>query len=432
MRAAQLRMRRCHGVSLPAHRSDDAALSHSAGSCDERMTVGNRLPRLVTVRRARDARAVSSESAKRALVRAALDLGFVDPRVARIEALDRAAFYEQWLADGRAGDMRFLLHHKKARLDPRSRYSWATTVLSAFFPYRPPPPPDIAWREEMRGRIAAYALGPDYHDVMTERLARLADAVRDAFPGTEVKPFVDTGAVFEHEWAARGGVGWTGKHTLTLSENRGSYAFLGELLLEAELEPDEPVEDRCGTCTRCLDVCPTNAIEPGFRLDPRRCISYLTIEHRGAVPHALRPLLGEWVFGCDLCQMVCPWNDDAVSAPASELAPALHELLELDAAGFEARFGRSALRRTGREGLARNAAIVLGNTANPGAVAPLERAIRTHDAPLVRAHAAGALGALLDVASTARRGLEEARRDPDDDVRAEAERALDRGGNPRA
>lgn len=365
------------------------------------------------------------ESGKRELVRAGERLGFVDPRVAQIEPLDREEFYEEWLADGRAGDMRFLLHHKKARLDPRTRYPWARTVLSAFFPYAPPPPPDVAWKTQLRGRIAAYALGVDYHEVVASRLARWADVVRETFPGTQVKPFIDTGAVFEHEWAARGGVGWTGKHTLTLSESRGSYAFLGELLLEADLEPDPPVDDRCGTCTRCLDVCPTGALEPGFRLDPRRCISYLTIEHRGLVPFELRGKIGEWVFGCDLCQMVCPWNDDATSSHTEDLAPSLVEVLHLDAAGFDARYGRSAVRRTGREGLARNAAIVLGNTGNPDAVSALEAAARGHDAPLVRAHAAGALGQLLEVTPRARRGLEAAQRDEDGAVRSEATRGLE-------
>ncbi|MDG2303838.1 MAG: tRNA epoxyqueuosine(34) reductase QueG [Candidatus Binatia bacterium] len=362
---------------------------------------------------------------KRSIVETGERLGFLDMRATRIEPLDREAFYEQWLHDGRAGDMRFLLHHKKARLDPRTRYPWARTMVSAFFPYEAPPPPDVNWREELRGRIAAYVLGPDYHDVIGERLERWAEAVRDAFPGTQVKAFVDTGAVFEHEWAARAGVGWTGKHTLTLSESRGSYAFLGELLIEAALEPDPPVADRCGTCTRCIDACPTDAIEPGFRLEPRRCISYLTIEHRGVLPRELRSGLGPWVFGCDICQMVCPWNDDAVSVPRDVLAPRLADLLGLDNGGFEALYGGSAVRRAGRIGLARNAAVVLGNTRNPGAVPPLAAALATHDAPLVRVHAAGALAALRDVAGTSvGRALEAARRDPDDDVRREVEAGL--------
>ncbi len=400
------------------------ALSHCAPRGDERLTVGNGLPRLVTERPAREAPEVPTGDKKRSLVSAGERLGFVDARVARIQPLDREEFYERWLADGRAGDMRFLQHHKKARLDPRSRYPWARSVLSAFFPYQAPPPPPADWRRELRGRIAAYALGPDYHDVMTERLQRWADAVQDIFPSTQVKPFVDTGAVFEHEWAARAGVGWTGKHTLTLSETRGSYAFLGELLLEADLSPDAPVTDRCGSCTRCIDACPTAAIEEGFRLDPRRCISYLTIEHRGVISTAMRSLVGEWVFGCDLCQVVCPWNDEAASAPSEVLAPRLDEILALDDSGFDRRYGKSAVRRTGRAGLARNAALVLGNTQNPQAVAPLREALRSHDATIVRQQAAGALTALASVAPAARAALEAGRGDPDDGVRAEIEAGL--------
>ena len=353
-------------------------------------------------------------------------LGFVDVRFARIEAIDREEFYERWLEEGRAGDMRFLLHHKKARLDPRSRYPWARTMVSAFFPYAPPPPPPTRWREELRGRIASYAFGDDYHDVLADRLDRWAKEIAAAHAGKQARGFVDTAPVFEHEWAARSGVGWTGKHTLTLSETRGSWGFLAELLLELELDPDPPVADRCGTCRRCIDVCPTGALEPGYLLDPRKCISYLTIEHRGLIPSRWRHSIGEWVFGCDLCQEVCPWNDDRVGSRGEELHPRLVELLELSEAGFERRFGRSALRRTGRFGLARNAAVVLGNTGNPEAVAPLVRAVHSHEAELVRAQAAGALATLREVdPSAVEAGLDTARKDDAVLVRDEVEKALD-------
>ncbi len=417
-------MHRCAGEPRATHRPAFASLSHPAPLTDEHLTVGTGMPRLVTARRAREGPHVPKDAQKRALAEAGERLGFLDARVARVEPLDREEFYEAWLADGRAGDMRFLLHHKKARLDPRTRYPWVRSILSAFFPYDAPPPPPTDWQSDLRGRIASYTLGPDYHDVMSERLERWSDAVRSAFPGTQVKPFVDTGAVFEHEWAARAGVGWTGRHTLTLSERRGSYAFLGELLLEAELQPDDPVADRCGSCTRCIDACPTAAIEDGYRLDPRRCISYLTIEHRGVIPAERRALLGPWVFGCDVCQIVCPWNEGQ-STPASDfLAPRLGELLALDDAGFDARYGKSAIRRTGRVGLARNAAIVLGNTGNPDAVPALASALRDHEESLVRLHAAGALATLAPVALAARTALDGGRRDPDPEVRAEIETAL--------
>lgn len=351
-------------------------------------------------------------------------LGFRRVRIARVTALDRASFYESWLADGRAGDMRFLLHHRKARLDPRTRYPWARSIVSAFFPYAAPPRPTCDWRRELRGRIAAYALGDDYHDVLGERLRQWIDALQSVLGSVTARSFVDTGAVFEHEWALRAGVGWTGKHTLTLSEEEGSYGFLAEILLDLDLPPDEPVPERCGSCTRCLDVCPTQALAPGYWLDPRRCISYLTIEHRGAIPPDLRPGLGEWLFGCDLCQMVCPWNRQTESEPNTALAPDLREVLALDETGFQARYGRSALRRTGRVGLARNAAVVLGNTANPAGIPALAAALAGDASALVRSHAAWGLGRFVRTEARARHALERARRDPDPLVRAEVEAAL--------
>ena len=322
--------------------------------------------------------------------------------------------------------MRFLLHHRKARLDPRTRYPWARSIVSAFIPYAAPPAPSIDWHRELRGRIAAYAFGPDYHDVVTERLRLWGAAIEQRLPQVRTAGFVDTAAVFEHEWAARAGVGWTGKHTLTLSEEHGSYAFLAELLLSCELEPDPPVPERCGTCDRCVSLCPTAAIEAGYRLEPRRCISYLTIEHGGPIDRALRPLLGEWIFGCDVCQMVCPWNRDAASPQHPELAPRLAEIIALDERRFDELYGRSAVRRTGRIGLARNAAVALGNSANPDAVPLLAAALLGHDAPLVRSHAAWSLGRLRALApGEAEAALQRGSSDVDEDVRDEVRVALD-------
>jgi epoxyqueuosine reductase len=360
------------------------------------------------------------------ILRAGEALGFVRPRVATLGPTGRDAFYQQWLDDGRAGDMRFLLHHVKARLDPRTRYPWARSIVSAFYPYAPPPPPDVAWRTALRGRIASYALGRDYHADMGERLERWARTIEGLLPGVRAAGFVDTAAIFEHEWAARAGVGWTGKHTLTLSEDVGSYAFLGEVLIGADLEPDAPVPDRCGTCSRCLDACPTGAIEPGYLLEPRRCIAYLTIEHKGSIPVALRAALGEWVFGCDLCQVACPWNRDAAGPPDERLAPDLCALVNLDESGFQKRYGDTALVRAGRVRLARNAAVVLGNTGNPAAIPALARALREHDAALVRAHAAWSLGRLREMdRAPSHAALVRALRDPDESVRSEARHALE-------
>jgi epoxyqueuosine reductase len=369
---------------------------------------------------------VTPSALRREIVTAGERLGFVRPRVTQIVALDRADFLARWLDEGRAGEMRFLLHHRKARVDPRTRYPWARSIVSAFVPYEAPPPPLVRWREELRGRIAAYAFGPDYHDVVTERLRLWAATIEQRLPQVRTAGFVDTAAVFEHEWAARAGVGWTGKHTLTLSEEHGSYAFLAELLLSCELEPDSPVPERCGTCDRCVTLCPTAAIEPGYRLEPRRCISYLTIEHGGPIDRALRPLLGEWIFGCDVCQMVCPWNRGAESPTRAELAPRLSDTIALDEQRFDELYGKSAVRRTGRAGLARNAALVLGNSANPDAVPILAAALHGHDAALVRGHAAWGLGRLRAVApAAARSALERALGDPDEGVRAEVRDALE-------
>ncbi len=372
-------------------------------------------------------RSVTGTERRRRILSAGTALGFSRPRIAQIGPIDRQEFYERWLAEGRAGDMRFLLHHRKARLDPNTRYPWARSMISAFVPHEPPPPPRD-WRGEMRGRIAAYAFGPDYHDVIAARLQAWRDEIGRIAPGCRTQSFVDTGAVFEHEWAARAGVGWTGRHTLTLNEEVGSWAFLADLLVDLELEPDPPAVDRCGTCDRCVAACPTAALEPGYRLDPRRCISYLTIEHKGMIDRALRPLLGDWIFGCDLCQEPCPWNGARVSAERPELAPLLAGILALDEAGFGRLYGSTALRRTGRAGLARNAAVALGNGGREEAADVLLRALGSHDAALVRAHAAWALGRLPGGGGPpGRAALERALGDAEHAVRIEARDALEAG-----
>lgn len=367
---------------------------------------------------------MTAHERRRRILLAGIDLGFRRPRVARVGPLDRRDFYERWIAEGRAGDMGFLRHHRKARVDPGTRYPWARSMVSAFVPYEPPPPP-IDWRREMRGRIAAYAFGPDYHDVIADRLAAWREEIGRIAPGCRTAAFVDTGAVFEHEWAARAGVGWTGRHTLTLNEEHGSWGFLAEILVDLEIDPDDAATDRCGTCDRCVAACPTAAIEEDYRLDPRRCISYLTIEHKGAIDPALRPLLGAWIFGCDLCQEPCPWNGARVGRSRDELSPRLADVLVLDDRGFERAFGASALRRSGRVRLARNAAVALGNGGQPAAGPVLAAAVASHDAPLVRAHAAWAIGRLPDRGGPqGRRALEAALGDPDAEVRSEAAATL--------
>lgn len=313
------------------------------------------------------------------------------------------------------------------RLDPTLVLSGARSVISVAQRYAPPPLPPVDWRGELRGRIAAYALGADYHRTVKRRLKELAARIATLFPSGEVRWYVDTGPILEREWAAAGGLGWFGKNTNILHTEQGSWFFLGELLTTLDIEPDPPVADHCGTCVRCLDLCPTNALEPGYVLDARKCISYWTIEHRGSIPRDFRPQLGNWVFGCDICQEVCPWNEKLSrslgAADTDALLPSLPALMALDEEEFRQRYRGTALLRTKREGLLRNAAIVLGNTQNPRAVASLGQALGCDPSAVVRAHAAWALGRIGGVA--ARTSLDAARRsEADTGVRAEIDEAL--------
>jgi len=354
---------------------------------------------------------------------AARTLGFSRAGTAPLGPLPVGPFLEAWLAEGRAGEMGYLARRTAERIDPRSVRPWARAVISLALAYRPPPPPASDWRVTLTGRIAAYALGQDYHARVGALLDALAARLAAAFPGARFEGYVDTGPVLEREWAMRAGLGWIGRHTLLLDRAAGSYFFLAELFTDLELAPAPLPADHCGTCSRCHAACPTGALGPGYTIDPRRCLSYLTIEHRSAIPAELRPRLDNWVFGCDLCQEACPWNGDARDAAGrEELAPHLPSLLALDEAGFRARFGRTAVARAKRRGLLRNAAVALGNSENPDAVPPLAAALADPE-PLVRAHAAWALGRLGG--ARARRALEAARsRETDGGVVAEIGAAL--------
>jgi epoxyqueuosine reductase len=354
---------------------------------------------------------------------AARATGFPLVGVVPVGPLPVGPFVRDWLADGRAGEMRYLERRAELRLDPRRQFPWARSLVCVGVPYRPPPRPALDWRATLRGRIAAYTVGPDYHRHVRERLDRLAAVLASLFPGTRHLSYVDTGAILEREWARRAGLGWIGKNTLVLHRHAGSYFFLSELVTDLELDAVPLPADHCGTCRRCVTACPTGALEAGYTMEPRRCISYLTIEHRSAIPAALRPLLENWVFGCDVCQEVCPWNGDARDeAAAAWLLPSLPELVTLDEAGFAARYAATAVARAGRRGLVRNAAVALGNTGNPQAVPALTTAMADAD-PLVRRHAAWALGRIGGAA--ARRALEAARRrEPSDDTQDEIDAAL--------
>jgi epoxyqueuosine reductase len=278
-----------------------------------------------------------------------------------------------------------------------------------------------------RAVLARYARGDDYHAIFEEKLGALARFLETN--GGRAKCYVDYGPVLERDLAQRAGLGWIGKNTVLIHPEIGSYIFLGEILTDLELEPDPPfTADRCGTCTRCIEACPTGAIKGPRELDARLCISYLTIELRGPIPRELRPLIGNRVFGCDICQEVCPWNRYIPETKEERFKPRevpgseLVELMGLDDDAFERRYGTSPVSRAKRGGFLRNVAVALGNWGAPEAVPALARALDDPD-PLVRGHAAWALGRIGSAESEAalaqRRGEEE-----DDSVREEIELAL--------
>jgi epoxyqueuosine reductase len=360
-------------------------------------------------------------AAERHIADEARVIGFPLVGCAPLEALPRAEFLATWLADGRAGEMRYLERRPAERVDPRRAWPWARGIITLGLPYQPPPPPPDDWRAELRGRVAAYALGRDYHGRIDGLLRRLIHRLGERWPDATFRPYVDTGPILEREWAMRGGLGWIGRNTLLLHRHAGSYFFLAELLTDLALDAVPLPADHCGTCTRCLSGCPTGALTD-YAMDPRRCISYLTIEHRSAIPVALRPALENWIFGCDVCQEVCPWNRTMRASADDALAPFLPELLALDAAGYRARFGGTAVTRAKRAGLLRNVAVALGNSGNPRAVPPLVGALADPE-PLVRGHSAWALGRLGG--RRARDAMDVARRtEQDPAVRAELAVAL--------
>jgi epoxyqueuosine reductase len=318
-----------------------------------------------------------------------------------------------------------------ASADPRRATPDARSVIALAFPCFPTPSGGGPDEGGPRGRIASYALGRDYHEVLLERMQPLLAMLRER--GHVAKTYVDHGWMLDRAAAARAGLGWLGKNTNLLIPGVGSSVLLAEIVTSAELEPDQPLKKTCGSCDACMRVCPTGAlIEPGV-LDNRRCISFWTIEHRGVIPMDMRPLIGDWIFGCDLCQEICPVNvnpraaapdPEALEAfgPMIDARPRLEELLALDEDGFRARFRTSAVWRTRRSGLLRNVCIALGNIADRTSVPALATALDDLE-PLVRGHAAWALGRLGG--GTARAQLERAlSRETDAWVRDECALAL--------
>jgi epoxyqueuosine reductase len=376
----------------------------------------------------------------------ALRLGFEAAGVARIEPSDHAAFYREWLAHGMHGEMAYLERADAvaARLDPASRWPGLRTALVVTLRYADDAGESSdrdSTADPARGIVARYARGRDYHKVVKKKLLALL-AWLESELGHELpaaRAYVDTGPVLERELARRAGLGWFGRNTMLLHPRRGSYFFLGTLLTELDLEPDAPFDrEHCGSCNACVEACPTGALlgrdaNGAPVMDARRCISYLTIEHRGAIPRELRPLIGNRVFGCDICQEVCPWNGEGMGhkaraggssqprssggdlafgvrpgpmsdsvarlglpvvadlRPRDPEAPRLVDLMRMTFEAWDAFSRGRAVRRAGYVGFRRNVAVALGNWASPDAVAVLTAALADPE-PLVRAHAAWALG----------------------------------------
>jgi epoxyqueuosine reductase len=332
-------------------------------------------------------------------------LGFELVGVTTPEPLMHADVFESWLDQGRQGEMAYLSSPRSRiyRGRPDLVLPECCSVLCLGIRYPAPIPQGSIGLSDsgLRGRIASYAWGEDYHTILAERLKSLETFIENKV-GHYVpnKWYTDTGPLLERELAQRAGLGWIGKNTCLINPSRGSYFFLAEILLGIELEPDQPfTPDRCGKCTRCIDACPTNCILPDRTLDARRCISYLTIELKGSIPRELRPLVGAWVFGCDICQQVCPWNrfasqkvDPAFESHITIPDPNLLDELMLSEEEFNSKYRLSPLKRTRRGGYLRNMVVALGNLHDHETVTPLKQVMMLEPEPLVRAHAAWALG----------------------------------------
>jgi epoxyqueuosine reductase len=307
-------------------------------------------------------------------------LGFDLVGIAAATDAETYGFFRAWLAEGFAGEMRYLERQAEARRHPASLLRGVRSIVMVGLNYKPPETAEPA--SGLTGRVARYARGADYHDVMWRRLDELLAFVRALAPHCAGRGVVDTAPLLERDFGRRAGLGWFGKNTMLLSKHFGSYFFLGAVLLDLVLRPDPPHEaQHCGTCTRCLDACPTQAFDAPGRLDAQRCISYLTIELRDSVEPSLRAPMGDWVFGCDVCQEVCPWNNKAPVAVATTFRDEYPEgqfdlevLLALDESAFRARFRHTPFWRPRRAGLLRNAAIALGNRGDQAALPALEKA----------------------------------------------------------
>ncbi len=336
----------------------------------------------------------SPETLTKALKAEAIRLGFASVGVARADAHDGRAALAEWLGGGNHGSMDWMEARAVQRATPQGLWPEARSVVALGMSYAPKDDPLRLADERSVGRISVYAQGADYHDVVKRTLKALARWIVET-AGGELKIFVDTAPVMEKPLGAAAGIGWQGKHTNLVSRTHGSWLFLGCIMTTLDLVPDAPHADRCGQCDACQRVCPTDAFPAPYRLDARRCISYLTIEHKGPIPVEFRAAMGNRIYGCDDCLAVCPWNKFASAAQANKAfaaraelaAPELGDLLALDDAGFRQVFAGSPIKRIGRGRMVRNACIAAGNSADAGLL-PVLRTL-TDDADPVVAEAAG-------------------------------------------
>jgi epoxyqueuosine reductase len=352
-------------------------------------------------------------------------LGFDAVGVTRPEAVAAAGKrLAEFVRLGRHGTMNWMADRLAQRADPRRLWPEARSIIVLAMNYGPEHDPLAVLARRERGAISVYAQNRDYHDIIKGRLKEMAGRLA-ARTGADVKVFVDTAPVMEKPLAQAAGIGWQGKHTNLVSRRHGSWLFLGAIFTTAEIPVDEREPDHCGSCRACLDVCPTNAFPAPYQLDARRCISYLTIEHKGPIPRALRPAIGNRIYGCDDCLAVCPWNKFAGAAREARLKarpelkePELGVLLPLDGAAFRALFSGSPVKRIGRDRFIRNVLIATGNSGSAELVAHCRRLVED-PSPLVRGAAVWALSRLMEPVAFARLVADRLPAEPDETVREE-------------
>lgn len=330
----------------------------------------------------------------------ASELGFQAVGITDTDLSSAESGLQEWLAQGMHGEMHYMASHGTKRSRPDELLPGTVRVISLRMNCAPPDARD-SWQvlgDGSRAFISRYALGRDYHKVVRNRLAKLAENIREAAPEFEGRVFTDSAPVMEVALASKAGIGWRGKHTLTLTREHGSWFFLGEIYVNLPLPVDAPQAEHCGSCTRCIDICPTQAIIAPYQVDARRCISYLTIELKGSIPVELRPLLGNRIYGCDDCQLICPWNRFAQTTQEIDFAVrhglddvSLAELFAWDEGTFKDRLAGTAIHRIGHEQWLRNIATALGNAPKSEAVMAALQSRAAHPSALVREHVAWAL-----------------------------------------